>query len=60
MSIDFEQMRREAERRGMRDYERGLSRDENPHRTNCATDEAEHWAIGWDNAAELARQDLRS
>ncbi len=53
----FEQLRRTAQDRGMADHERGYSRHDNPYRGNCATDEAEYWAIGWDNAAELARQD---
>lgn len=55
MTTDFEQLRREADRRGMADYERGKRRDENPHAGQHATDEAEFWYLGWDNAAELAR-----
>ena len=67
MAIDhYEQLRRDAQERGMRDYEREAENARisgepifrnNPYQNNHATDEREFWAIGWENARKLAEQD---
>lgn len=57
----YEELRRMAQDRGMRDYERAKQQAapgeplfrNNPHQNNSATDEAEFWDLGWDNAAAL-------
>lgn len=56
MTDHFEQLRRAAFQRGMDAYESGVPREDNPHRNVHATDEAEHWDLGWDNARELAKE----
>lgn len=53
----YDRMYREADERGMRDYERGVERKDNPY--SHAPAEAWHWAIGWDNAKALDAQDKR-
>lgn len=55
MSTDFNAMYREATERGMRDYERGVPRNHNPHKADKATDCAKRWYEGWDNSYEADR-----
>ena len=53
MSTDFEALYREAHERGMADFDRGVSRDDNPYRYDHATSQAERWTEGWDCAAYM-------
>ncbi len=56
MSTDWDCLYRRANHAGMDAYERGDSRDTNPH--GPATFQRERWFEGWDNAKELAHQDI--
>ncbi|VFR81218.1 hypothetical protein ISE1_2722 [plant metagenome] len=49
----FEQLRRAAIDRGLRDFERGMSLSDNPF-NGAATDERESWDEGWENGRALA------
>lgn len=53
----FDKLRRVAMERGMEDYGRGMLRRDNPHKGTHATDEAQYWYAGWDNAQELDELD---
>ena len=63
----FEQLRRAAQTRGERDYEREMQRARlsgepifcnNPYQNNHATDESTFWKLGWANAQELDEAEI--
>lgn len=51
----FQDLYREANERGMRDFDRGVELADNPFKEDKATEQAARWREGWLNAYELKR-----